>query len=312
MTHVPSSATSTSISSSDGRSSASVAQQQADKKGLSFATVSQYESYINNFRAWCDHKETPAEYAGCIDKISYHTPRAMLAWTQQRMHNASAKQAGTAISARSAFLWWVKPRLGDAAVETWKEEQLPSGEWKVEGNPVKHAPYEEYIEQLKSGMPKRIYRPRKRDLISNGGKVRSSSPGPLKFDAIMSKPHGHNDSSSAHTSPSTSFRPSGMLSSSSAGTETSPVWPHHPLSNGTPMDECFCDQSSQQSIRSNGDVTQAHSHRCRYGAILRRDVDTMVSWLDHQLGDRLLSDVARVRLEWLRCILLLGFYLWAV
>lgn len=308
MTHVPASSTSTSISSSDGRSSASVAQQQPDKKGLSFATISQYESYINNFRAWCDHKETPAVYVGCIDRISYHTPRAMLAWTRQRMHNASAKQAGTAISARSAFLWWVKPRLGDAAAETWTEEQLPSGEWKVEGNPVKYAPYEEYIEKLKSGMPKRVYRPRKRDLINIGGKARSSPPGPLQFDAMMSKPYGND--SSATTSPSTSFRPSGMLSSSSSGPEASPVWPHHSLSNGAPVDECFCEQSS--SVRSHGDVAQTHSHRCRYGAVLRRDVDTMVSWLDHQLGDRLLSDVARVRYEWLRCILLLGFYLWAV
>ena len=34
---------------------------------------------------------------------------------------------------------------------------MKNGKWKVSGNPLTYVPYEQYLEDLKKKMPKRIY-----------------------------------------------------------------------------------------------------------------------------------------------------------
>ncbi len=332
-------------SSSGSNASPSTPSPKKAKKPLSQATVSQYESYVNSFRTWCKQSDVPAEYRNTADNVTYHTPRAMLAWAEARMANADlAKQAGTAVSARSAFLWWYRKSLGvERSEKEWSERRLPDGSWAIDGNPVKWQPYEDFIDKLKLSMPKRIFRPRKRDLIAAQQKARSSAsstqPHQLRMETLTNgmvhssssdgssapaSTHGDympsvfNSSSSSSHLDYMSEAPSSGSSTSSVGTsastaattaiDLSPVWPHGAVLSPK-ADDCLCDTSFFSNPEN---AAPHHSYRCRYGAIMRRDLDAMIFRIDYLLQDSLLADSDRVRLEWLRAFLYLSFYLWAL
>lgn len=92
--------------------------------------------------------------------------------------------------------------------------------------------------------------------------------------------------------------------------QTSPVWPQNPVFSPQ-ISNCLCNAALISSNPS--DFAPPHSYRCRYGAFTRADLDIMINWIDARLHDgSYMSDADRLRFEWLRAVICLSLYLWAL
>jgi hypothetical protein len=104
------------------------------------------------------------------------------------------------------------------------------------------------------------------------------------------------------------------LPAATQGAQASPIWPHSTVFSPN-LSDCLCNAAlfSSHSAAGHANFAPPHSYRCRYGAFTRGDLDIMIDWLDARLlGGSYMSDVDRLRFEWLRAFLSLSFYLWAL